>query len=58
MKTAIKYLHDGLQAGVSTYAGCALSDVVQLFGSKPGDTALYVALMTIGLKVTSSRQHL
>lgn len=56
MNKAAKHLHDGLQAGVSTYAGCALSDVVAVFGSKPGDTAIYTALITIALRVTANKR--
>jgi len=51
------YAHDGLQAGVSTYAGCALSDVVHIFSNKPGDTAILVAAITVVLRVTANTKR-
>lgn len=56
MKRAARYLHDGLQAGVSTYAGCALSDVVHIFSNKPGDTAVLVAAITVALRLAANAQ--
>lgn len=54
MRSVLKHAHDGLQAGVSTYAGCALSDVVHIFSNKPGDTAILVAAITVALKVLAN----
>lgn len=54
MKSVLRHAHDGLQAGVSTYAGCALSDVVHIFSNKPSDTAILVAVITVAFKVLAN----
>lgn len=51
------HAHEAVQAGVSTYAGCALSDVVHIVSNKPGDTALLVAAITLLLKVTANAKR-
>lgn len=48
--------HDGILAGILTYSGCALSDVVTLFSNKPGDTAIITGLLTIALLATANRK--
>ena len=56
MNRAARYVHDAIQPGVSTYAGCALSDVLTPLGNKPGDTAIHTALITIALRVTANKR--
>lgn len=48
--------HEGILAGVLTYSGCALSDVVQLFANKPGDTAILTGILTVALSATANRR--